>query len=91
MAREKIQAVGMSDKSKRHMSRVAGLPCIACGNHGVHVHHIRAERIKNDFLVIPLCPDCHTGDFSIHKSKRQFEGIYGSELELLAKTIEALA
>ena len=72
------------------MAKVAKLHCIACGTFGVHVHHIREERIKNDFLTIPLCPECHIGDFSIHKSKRQFEGIYGSELNLLAKTIEAL-
>jgi hypothetical protein len=77
-------------KKKRHMGRVAELPCIACGAIGVQVHHIRAERIKNDFLTIPLCPECHLGDFSIHKSKRQFENIYGSELHLLAETLKRL-
>ncbi len=75
---------------KRHMARVAELSCAACGKWGVHVHHIRAERIKHNFLVIPLCPSCHLGDFSIHKSKRQFEGVHGSELHLLAQTIERL-
>ena len=78
------------NKSKRHMGRVAELPCIACGNHGVHVHHIRTERIKDDFLTIPLCPECHLGVFSIHKSKEQFTNIYGSELHLLAETLERL-
>lgn len=77
-------------KSKTYMSKVAKLPCIVCGVHGVHVHHIRTERIKNDFLTIPLCPEHHLGAFSIHKSKRQFENIFGDELQLLAKTIEAL-
>jgi hypothetical protein len=76
---------------KRHMGKVAKIDCIACGDYGVHVHHIRTERIKSDFLVIPLCPKCHTGDFSIHNSKEQFTNIYGSELHLLAETLERLA
>ncbi len=77
-------------KAKRHMGRISELPCIACGNHGVHVHHIRTERIKDPFLTIPLCYECHLGAFSIHKSKREFENVYGSELHLLAKTLERL-
>jgi len=80
-----------SAAERRHMGRVSELPCVACGNHGVHVHHIREERIKDNFLVIPLCPGCHLGDFSIHMAKRQFENIYGSELHLLAQTIEQLS
>jgi hypothetical protein len=77
--------------AKVYMGKIASMPCIACGAFGVHVHHIREERIKNDWLTIPLCPSCHLGDFSIHKSKRQFINIYGSELELLAQTIESMA
>ena len=75
---------------KRHMGKVAALDCIACDKYGVHVHHIRVERIKNDFLTIPLCPECHMGIFSIHKSKQQFESIYGSELHLLAETLKKI-
>ncbi|MFZ2172376.1 MAG: hypothetical protein WAW61_22410 [Methylococcaceae bacterium] len=78
-------------EERRHMGRVASLPCCACGAEGVHVHHIREERIKDNFLTIPLCPGCHLGAFSIHKSKRSFEGIYGSELHLLAQTIGKLS
>ena len=77
--------------AKKHMDKVASLPCVACSNYVVHVHHIRTERIKNDFLTIPLCPECHMGVFSIHKDKRNFQNVYGSELELLAKTIERLS
>tara|TARA_R110000850_G_C9996087_1_gene467959 strand:+ start:10560 stop:10781 length:222 start_codon:yes stop_codon:yes gene_type:complete len=72
------------------MEKVAELNCVTCGAVGVHVHHIREERIKNDFLTIPLCPECHLGDFSIHKTPRQFTNIYGGELDLLATTIERL-
>ncbi|MGZ5053392.1 MAG: DUF968 domain-containing protein [Methylobacter sp.] len=77
-------------KAKKHMGRVASLGCLVCGA-PANVHHIREERIKNDFLTIPLCREHHQGDFSIHGSKRQFENIFGSELHLLAKTIELLA
>ena len=75
---------------KRYMKRVSELPCIACGAIGVHVHHLRIDRVRDDFIVCPLCPSCHTGAFSIHADKRQFTNIYGSEIKLLAKTIEAL-
>lgn len=75
---------------KRHMGRVAALGCLIC-QQPANVHHIRTERIKSDFLVIPLCREHHQGDFSIHMSKRQFENIYGSELKLLAQTIEKLS
>jgi len=79
---------------KRHMARVAALPCAACGAYGVQVHHIRdgqgiGQRASN-YLIIPLCDDCHLGPLSIHKTKRQFERIYGSELDLLADTIKKL-
>jgi len=76
-------------KESRHMGRVAELGCLVCDS-PANVHHIRTERIKNDFLTIPLCREHHQGDFSIHMSKRQFENIYGSELHLLAETLKRL-
>ena len=80
----------MGAAEKRHMGKVAALGCLIHPGTPAQVHHIRAERIKNDFLTIPLCPECHLGDFSIHKSKREFENIHGSELHLLAETIKRL-
>lgn len=76
-------------KEKRHMARVAELGCLVCDS-PANVHHIRTERIKNDFLTIPLCREHHQGDFSIHMSKEQFTKIYGSELDLLAETLKRL-
>ena len=76
-------------KEKRHMARVSELGCLICDS-PANVHHIRTERIKNDFLTIPLCREHHQGDFSIHMSKRQFENIYGDELHLLAETLKRL-
>lgn len=76
-------------KSKRYMQKVREVGCLVC-NQPANAHHIREERNKNDYLTIPLCQEHHQGDFSIHMSKRQFTNIYGSELDLLAETIERL-
>lgn len=78
----------MSD-AKKHMQVVRKLGCLICGS-PASAHHIRAERIKSDWLTIPLCYEHHQGDFSIHMAKQQFESIYGTELHLLAKTISLL-
>lgn len=80
----------MSAAGKRHMGKVAALGCLVCDS-PANVHHIRTERIKSDFLVIPLCREHHQGDFSIHGSKEQFTNIYGSELHMLAETIERMS
>ena len=76
--------------AKRHMGRVAELGCLIC-DAPANVHHIRTERIKSPFLTIPLCRDHHQGEFSIHGSKQQFTAVYGSELHLLAQTLERMA
>jgi len=79
---------------KAYMGRVAELGCIVCSSPAC-VHHIRegqgmGQRASN-FLTIPLCFEHHQGSLSIHGSPRQFKNIYGSELDLLAQTIEMLA
>lgn len=79
----------MSKESPKHLQRVRELGCLICLQ-PANAHHIREERIRNDYLTIPLCREHHQGDFSIYMSKRQFENIYGSELELLAQTIKLL-
>jgi Zn finger protein HypA/HybF involved in hydrogenase expression len=81
-------------KEKQWMDRVAQLPCATCGSHGVQLHHIRegqgmAQRASN-FLVIPLCPDCHTGSMGVHGDKTMMRLMKVTELDLLARTIEAL-
>jgi len=80
---------------KKYMNRVAALGCIIpdCGSPAV-LHHPRfccgmSQRASN-FLTIPLCPEHHAGALSIHKSPRQFENLFGSEVDLLALTIEML-
>ena len=82
------------------MGRVAELGCILCrhltGRYvPAQVHHIRegqggAQR-ADDFLTIPLCPDCHQGPHGVHGDKTFLRIAKVTELDLLAMTYEALA
>lgn len=79
---------------KRYLDRVASLPCQCCGAEGVHVHHARegqgmAQRAQN-WLAVALCPACHTGSQGIHGDRRLLKARKLDEMDLLAKTIEAL-
>ena len=76
---------------KRHMNRVAQLSCCLCGAYGVQIHHIRegvgmAQRQSN-WLVIPVCPECHTGPRGIHGDKSILRLQKVDELDLLALTL----
>lgn len=89
----------MSAASKRHMGRVASLPCVACrlilGRRvpSEQVHHIESVRDEaSDYLTVPLCHEHHQGSGGIHQlSRRGFARTYGfDELRLLAETISLL-
>lgn len=80
---------------KEHLSKVAGLGCIACKNLGygevpAHVHHIRTgigmgQRASN-YDTIPLCPTHHQQGghgVAIHAGQKTWEANFGTELELL--------
>jgi len=82
----------MTAAEKRHLSRVASLPCAACGNFPVVIHHcVNQQHKKRDHMrTIPLCHDCHVGPFSIHKARKSFRAKFGHEEELLTITAERL-
>lgn len=79
-----------------HMRAVKDLPCSVCGEAGPSdAHHILEGRIPGrkspNFLVIPLCKDCHQGNFNgIHGQKRVWDVLKKNELVCLAETIEIL-
>lgn len=87
----------MSSESKRHMGRIAQMPCAICGAFGVHVHHIRTGigmgMRASDFDTLPLCPEHHQGMTGIHgMGRKAWERHHGiTELELLKKTKERMA
>lgn len=80
------------------MGLVAQVPCVVCAQIGrpdspVVVHHMRDNNLgkrKSDHLTIALCPEHHVGSYSIHRAREQFERQFGSELELMAATIEGV-
>lgn len=88
---------------KRHMDKVAGLPCALCaalgepetGEHGpMELHHLRegqgvSQRASN-FLVIPLHRDCHKYGGGLHGDRSLLRVAKTSELDMLAWTIEML-
>jgi len=86
---------------KEHLNQVASLGCVLCkhldlGNSPAQIHHIREgqgmSQRASHFLVVPLCPEHHTGNSGLHGlGERGFYTRYKlSELDLLAMTIEEL-
>ena len=86
----------MTAASKRHMSRVADLPCCLCGAQPVEVHHARtgeaagAGQRSSDWLSIPVCPSCHRGPKGIHGDRAMLNIRKTTELNLVAETLERL-
>ena len=84
---------------KEHLSKVQSLGCLICGSPAI-CHHIRNRgdgkgnigfsKRASHYEVIPLCPSHHVGAFSIHNTKRQFEAMYGTEAELLQRTLKEI-
>lgn len=80
---------------KRHLARVAQLPCGVCDAPGPSfVHHIRegqgmAQRASH-YLTIPLCHDCHQGKHGIHGDRSAWRLRKLTELDVLANTVGEL-
>ena len=79
---------------REHMSKVASLGCLVC-QRPANVHHIRPIGLgigmrSSHYQTIPLCHDHHQGQFSIHNCKEQFEAMYGTEEELLHRTLKEI-
>lgn len=86
-------------EEKKHLALVSSLGCLICQRPAI-CHHIRnlgkgkgnvgIGKRANHFQTIPLCPDHHVGSFSIHNNKRQFEDAYGTEEQLLHRTLKEI-
>ena len=83
----------MTAASKRHMQRVAELPCVVCGTHPVQVHHIRMANLTgagqkaSDWLTIPLCQPDHN---MLHSDMPMWEMRNGRQIDHVTKTLERL-
>lgn len=74
---------------RRHIERVAALPCVVCGAPGPsEVHEIAQGKW---WLSCALCPDCHRGGFNgLHGQRRIWSVKKMSELDALSETIRLL-
>lgn len=88
----------MKRLERQWLDLIASLGCVVCRSQGrfseAQIHHLRTGQGMGQraphFLVIPLCPEHHQSGgpgVAYHASPRQFEALYGSELDLLAETI----
>ena len=90
MAKKKLATKG----EREHMSKVASLGCLVC-QMPTQLHHIRPIGLgigmrSSHYQVVPLCREHHTGQFSIHNCKQEFEAMYGTEHEMLQKTLKEI-
>lgn len=78
-----------------HMGRVASLGCIICGAPAT-VHHCGTYMGggRNHMKTIPLCWRHHLGPEGIdgkQMAKRKWEELYGTEEQLMQRTMMAMA
>jgi len=88
-----------SKKEKKHLALVSSLGCLICQRPAI-CHHIRNRgdgkgnlgfgNRATAYETIPLCPSHHVGVFSIHNCKKEFEAMYGTEHEMLQKTLKEI-
>jgi hypothetical protein len=86
----------MTKAEKEHLNKVASLGCIICGNIA-EIHHVRTGmglgQRNTNFNVIPLCHVHHrTGGHGVafHAGKKTWQEIFGTEKDLLEKTINQI-
>lgn len=79
--------------SRKHLARVANLPCVVCGSTDVQVHHIRQSGISgagqkaSDWLTFALCARDHA---DLHAGIKTWEMRYGRQIDHVTKTLEKL-
>ena len=86
-------AIKPTKAETEHMSKVAGLGCIACYinrffDSPAEIHHVKlyAGQKRDHMIVIHLCPVHHRHgqyDVAVHLDPAGFESVYGTEKDLL--------
>jgi hypothetical protein len=71
------------------LARVKELACGVCGAEGPsEAHHVEQHQ---QYLCIPLCPDCHRGSFNGLHGQRRIWGVKKlTELDVLNETLRAI-
>lgn len=75
--------------------RVKGISCVCCGaSSPSEAHHVRTgvglAQKNPHFLTAALCAACHRGPLGIHGDKSLLRIQKVTEMDLLARTLEAL-
>jgi hypothetical protein len=54
---------------------LAHKPCIVCGSCDVEIHHVKTKTLKqrDDDRTVPLCPEHHRGNGSVHKNPQMHD------------------
>ena len=59
--------------------------CIICGNTPA-IHHIKGSKLKlkgcvkpGEHYILPLCHHHHQGDSGVHRDKKRWQVVYGTE------------
>ena len=73
---------GKPARNRKHMERVARLPCVICRAWPVQVHHCIHGRFSQmrarDEMTIPLCKSCHD---ELHAGKETWAEKHGRDFE----------
>ena len=59
----------MNSSQRKYVSKLAELPCVVCGAHGVEVHEFTQGAF---FASVPVCPECHRGQDGWHGTRRRW-------------------
>lgn len=83
----------MTDRERRHVTRIKLMPCAVCGQGGGDLDPSEAHEIKQGrwWLAIPLCASCHRSDHNgLHGRRHMWKVMGMDELDALGETIERL-
>lgn len=79
----------LTARERRHVAKVKEMNCGVCDQAGPSdAHHIKQH---NQYLVIPLCRDCHMGNFNgWHGERRMWKLTKKDEMDVLNDTLRKM-
>lgn len=79
----------LTAKERRHVAKVKEMNCGVCDEPGPSdAHHIKQH---SQYLVIPLCRDCHQGSFNgWHGERRMWKVVKKDEMDVLNETLRKM-
>ena len=59
----------MTAIQRKYVRKLAELPCVVCGAHGVEIHEFKQGAW---FSSVPVCPECHRGQDGWHHTRQRW-------------------